>query len=71
MEKDVKVIGEIRAGSQIAYWKPHGLLEAVIEVHPEHPPRLHYMDGRPALDLEPSSEHPAMVEAKALWISKP
>ena len=34
-----------REGAQLAYWKPEGLLLGVIEVHPDHPPIMHWLGG--------------------------
>lgn len=48
---DARHIATLRKGSSVAYWQPMGLLEAIIEIHPDHPPRMHYLDGRPAIDL--------------------
>lgn len=44
-------IGTLRAGSRSYYWKPAGMLEGIIETHPDHPPRLHYLDGRETVEL--------------------
>lgn len=52
-DKTAKAIGTIRPGSRIAFWKPNGILEGIIEVNPKHPPRFHYLDGRPPADFEP------------------
>ena len=35
-----------RKGSHLAYWKPAGLLEGIIEVHPDHPPIMHWCGGK-------------------------
>ena len=34
-----------REGAQLASWQPHGILEGIIEVHPEHEPIMHWIDG--------------------------
>ena len=40
------VVGNIRPGSSLRFWKPNGKLEGVLEANPDFPPRLHYLDGR-------------------------
>jgi hypothetical protein len=35
-----------KAGSQLAYWKPEGLLLGIIEAHPDHPPIMHWVGGK-------------------------
>jgi hypothetical protein len=35
----------VRAGATLNYWQPHGVLEGVIETHPDHPPIMHWLDG--------------------------
>jgi hypothetical protein len=53
MTDKARVIASVRKGSRLAYWKPHGILEAILECHPEHPPRLHYIDQRGTVELAP------------------
>jgi hypothetical protein len=35
-----------REGASLGWYQPNGVLEGVIEVHPEHPPIMHWTDGR-------------------------
>lgn len=46
------VVGNIRPGSSLRFWKPNGKLEGVLEVNPDFPPRVHYLDGR-IVEMEP------------------
>lgn len=43
-----KLIGTLRAGSR-AYLAPSG--DWFLEVHPDHPPRMHFADGRPMAEF--------------------
>ena len=40
------VVGNVRLGSRLRFWKPNGKLEGVLEANPDFPPRVHYLDGR-------------------------
>lgn len=53
------VVAHLRKGSRVAYWQPNGVPEAIIEVNPHHPPRLHYLDGRPPVEFETSGDNEA------------
>lgn len=53
-DRKFRVIGTIRKGSMIRYWQPNGFPEGIIEVNPEHPPRIHYFDGRPTQEIKES-----------------
>ena len=46
MSDDTRHWFTTRRGSQIVYYKPLGGLEGVVEVHPDHPPIMHWIDGR-------------------------
>ena len=35
-----------RKGAQLAYYQPNGVLEGIIEAHPDYPPVVHWVDGR-------------------------
>lgn len=35
-----------RKGAQLAWWQPPGSVGGIIEVHPDHPPIMHWFDGR-------------------------
>ena len=45
-------IGTLRKGSTVAYWSPAGVVVGIIETNPEHPPRVHYFDGRGTVELD-------------------
>jgi hypothetical protein len=45
MSDDAAIWFTARKGAQLAYWKPEGLLLGVIEVHPDHPPIMHWIGG--------------------------
>jgi hypothetical protein len=52
-----------REGAQLAYWMPQGLLEAVIEVHPDHPPIMHWVDGtHEEMKLDPQGRAYVVVD---------
>lgn len=51
-----------RKGSQLARWSPRGFLEGIIEVHPDHPPIMHWCLGK-SEELKPGPTGEFVVPA--------
>jgi len=50
-------VGIVRKGSRVEYWPLNGtVIEGILEVHPDYPPRIHFVDDRGTVELVPVLE---------------
>ena len=62
MNDHTKMLAKVRKGSKLELWAPNGLVEGVIETNPDHPPLIHYNDGRGTVEVYPGLERWPLVE---------